>query len=100
MTSRLSNLLERRVPQSVALYIGVSWGWVQSTDFIVDEFLLSPHWTRVMLSAALFLLPSVLLLAWFHGQPGPNRITTVEKVGIPSNLAVAALLLVQMWEIT
>ena len=93
MASLMTNLLERRVPHSVALYIGVAWGCVQFTHFVVNEFLLSPHWTRVVLSTVLLFMPSVLLLAWFHGRPGRNRMTRAEKVGIPVNLAVAAVIL-------
>lgn len=93
MASMLMNLVERRVPHSVALYIGVSWGCVQFTQFVVNEFLLSPHWTRVVLAAILLLLPTVLMLAWFHGRPGRNRVALTEKVGIPVNLAVAAVVL-------
>ena len=93
MAALMTNLLERRVPHSVALYIGVSWGCVQFTHFLVNEFLLSPHWTRVVLSTVLLFLPSVLLLAWFHGRPGRNQVTLTEKVGIPVNLAAAAVVL-------
>ena len=93
MASLVRNLVERRVPHSVALYIGVSWGCVQFTHFVVNEFLLSPHWTRVVLATILLFLPTVLMLAWFHGRPGRNRVTLTEKVGIPANLAVAAVVL-------
>ena len=93
MKSLLRNLVERRVPHSVALYFGVSWGCVQFTHFAVNEFLLSPHWTRVVLATILLSLPSVVMLAWFHGRPGRNRVTLIEKVGIPVNLAVAAVVL-------
>ena len=93
MGSLMTNLLERRVPHSVALYIGVSWGCVQFTHFVVNEFLLSPHWTRVVLSTVLLFLPTVLMLAWFHGKPGRNHLTRTEKVWIPVNLAAAAAVL-------
>ena len=93
MASLMRNFVERRVPHSVALYIDVSWGCVQFTQFIVNEFVLSPHWTRVVLSMVLLFLPTVLMLAWFHGKPGRNRVTLTEKVGIPVNLAVAAVVL-------
>jgi len=89
----MKHLVERRVPHSVAFYIGASWGCVQFTHLIVNEFLLSPHWTRVVLSTVLLLLPSVLMLAWFHGRPGRNRVTLTEKIGIPVNLTVAAVVL-------
>ena len=93
MASLMRSLVERRVPHSVALYIGVSWGCVQFTHFIVNEFLLSPHWTRVVLAAVLLFLPSVLMLAWFHGRPGRNRFPLVERVGIPANVVVVAVVL-------
>lgn len=89
----MTNLLERRVPHSIALYIGVAWGCLQFTHFIVNEFLLSPHWTRVVLATILLFLPSVLMLAWFHGKPGRNRVTLTEKIGLPVNLAAAAVVL-------
>ena len=93
MALLVRNLVERRVPHSIALYMGVSWGCVQFTHFAVNEFLLSPHWTRVVLSTVLLFLPTVLMLAWFHGRPGRNRMTLTEKVGIPVNLIVAAVIL-------
>ena len=93
MASLVRNLVERRVPHSIALYMGVSWGCVQFTHFAVNEFLLSPHWTRVVLATILLFLPTVLMLAWFHGRPGRNRVTLTEKVGIPVNLAVAVVVL-------
>ena len=84
------NLLERRVPHVLAIYAGASWGLVQFTDFMVDEFLLSPHWTRFSLTVFLLLVPSVFMLAWFHGREGRNKVPLTEKIGIPANFAVAA----------
>lgn len=87
------NLLDRRVPQVLAIYAGASWGLVQFADFMVDEFLLSPHWTRLALAVFLLLIPSVFMLAWFHGREGRNKVPLTEKIGIPANLAVAATVL-------
>ncbi|WP_419859602.1 tetratricopeptide repeat protein [Candidatus Palauibacter sp.] len=90
----LRNLFARRVPQVLAIYAGASWGMVEFTTFLCDEFLLSPHWTRVVLSALLLLLPSVAMLAWFHGRPGRDEVPRTEKIAIPLNLALAAVILV------
>ncbi len=87
------NLIERRVPQIVAIYVAACWGFVEFADFIVEEFLLSPHWTRVVLIGSVLLLPSVLMLAWFHGKAGPDRMVKAEKIGIPANVAFCAALL-------
>ena len=95
MPALLRTLLERRVPHALAIYAGASWALVEFVDFAVEEFLLSPHLTRVVLTGLLLLLPTVFLLAWFHGKPGRDReeMARTEKVGIPANLALCALVL-------
>ncbi|MDE2793269.1 MAG: tetratricopeptide repeat protein [Gemmatimonadota bacterium] len=89
------NLVERRVPHVVAIYAGASWGLIEFTGFVVDEFLLSPHWTRLVLVTLVLLLPSVILLAWFHGKPGRDRdsLARTEKIGIPANLVLCGAVL-------
>ncbi len=94
MAGLAKNLFERRVPHVLAIYAGASWGFVEVVNFLVDEFLLSPHWTRVALLTVLLLFPSVLLLAWFHGRQGRDEVPLLEKIGIPANLAVALVVLV------
>ena len=68
---------------------------VEFTHFAEDEFLLSPHWTRMVLVTLFAMLPSVFMLAWFHGKPGPDRdsLARTEKVGIPANLVLCAVVL-------
>jgi tetratricopeptide (TPR) repeat protein len=39
------------------------------------------------------MLPTVYLLAYFHGKPGPDRWPRFEKIGIPINLLASAALL-------
>ena len=87
--------IERRVPHIVAIYAGVSWGLVEFTDFAADEFLLSPHWTRLVLVTLVLMLPTVVMLAWFHGKPGRDRdsLARTEKMGIPANVVLCAVAL-------
>ena len=80
-------VLERRVPQILAIYVGSSWAVVEFADFMVAEFLLSPRWTRVVLTGSVLLIPSPLMLAWNHGKPGRDRMTMAVKVGISANVA-------------
>lgn len=91
----IRHLIERRVPHIVAIYAGASWGLIEFTGFVVDEFLLSPHWTRVALVTLFVLLPSVIMLAWFHGKPGRDRdsLARTEKIGIPVNLVLCGAVL-------
>ena len=93
MTGLARELMERRVPHMLALYAGGSWALIEFTGFLVDEFLLSPHWTRVVMTGLLLVLPSIAMLAWFHGRRGRDDVPLTEKIGIPANLAVAAIVL-------
>ena len=93
----MRNLFERRVPQVLAVYAGASWALVECTAFIVAEFLLSPYWPRIVMSALLLLFPSAAMLGWFHGRPGRDEVPRAEKIGIPVNVAVAAAILILLF---
>ncbi len=92
-----SELLRRRVPQILGVYLAVGWGVLEFTDWLVNRYVLSPHLTDFSLVAWGLMIPSVLLLAWFHGAPGRDQWTRVEKFGVPANLAIGATLLVVMF---
>ncbi|UCC84481.1 MAG: tetratricopeptide repeat protein, partial [Gemmatimonadota bacterium] len=90
-------LLRRRVPQILGIYLAVGWGVLEFTDWLVNRYLLSPHLLDFSLVAWATMIPTVLLLAWFHGAPGADQWTRAEKIGIPANLVVAAVLLVSLF---
>lgn len=89
----LKELLRRRVPQILGVYLAAGWAVLEFTDFLVNRFVLSPHLTDFAMLAWVLLVPSVLMLAWYHGAPGRDEWTKFEKIGIPTNLVVAAALL-------
>jgi len=88
------DLLRRRVPQVMAIYVGAAWGLVEFVDFISFRYALSPHLVDLALVGPFLLLPSVILVTYFHGAPGQDQWVRAEKIGIPVNLVVAALFLV------
>lgn len=90
MERMTSELLRRRVPQFVGLYLAGSWALVEFLDWAVEQFVLSPHITSFVFLLLLLLLPSVVTLAWRHGAPGRDGWGRVEAIGIPLNLVLAA----------
>ncbi|HKJ91747.1 MAG TPA: hypothetical protein VJ957_01210, partial [Longimicrobiales bacterium] len=86
-------LLERRIPQYLAAYLGVSWGIIEFFAFLEDRFLLSPYLTNLVMVTLALLLPSAVLVIYFHGRAGRDPWHRVEKVGIPTNLALAGVVL-------
>jgi hypothetical protein len=92
-TSLIDDLLERRLPQYLAVYLGGAWVLVEFFAFLEDRFLLSPHWTNLVLLTVLLLLPSVALFVYFHGRKGPDRWHRVERVAIPVNVLIVLVVL-------
>jgi len=87
-------LVKRRVPQILGLYVLASLGILQLVQWLVNRFILSPHLPDFSLAALLSFVPTVLLLASFHGRPGRRKWALAEKIGIAANLAASAALLV------
>ncbi|MCG8467628.1 MAG: hypothetical protein MJB57_05370, partial [Gemmatimonadetes bacterium] len=85
-----AELLRRRVPHVLGAYVAATAGIVQFVDWLVDRYALSPALTDFALVALVLLLPTVVMLAWRHGQPGRNRWTRLERVGVPLNATAAA----------
>ncbi|KPK83297.1 MAG: hypothetical protein AMS25_00045 [Gemmatimonas sp. SM23_52] len=86
------DLVKRRVPQILGLYLGGSWVVIEFVGMLVDRYSLSPHLVSLSLVVLGSLIPTVVLLAYFHGMPGPNEWAAAEKIGIPVNLLAAAAL--------
>ena len=97
-TSLAKHLWERRVLQILCFYLGGCWAIIEFvSSLLVDRFMLSSHLITFSLTILLSLIPSVLLIAYFHGKPGKDQWTKVEKIGIPLNLIVTALIVISIF---
>ena len=90
----LKDLVQRRVPQILGLYFAAGWAVLEVTDYIVNRYVLSPHLTDFALMTWALMLPTVIMLAYFHGRPGKDEWTMAEKIGIPVNVLLAGVVLV------
>jgi len=93
MANPINELFKRRVPQIVGLYLVGCWGFVEFTDWAVEQYVLSPHVTNFVVILLISLLPSVVLLAWRFGAPGDDQWTRTESVAIPLNVIASAAIL-------
>ncbi|MCK4407486.1 MAG: tetratricopeptide repeat protein, partial [Bacteroidales bacterium] len=91
--SVFKDLWERRVIQFFAGYLMSSWIIIQVVSFFVSRYLLSPYLIDFTWVIFLSLIPTVLLLTYFHGKPGRNKWTKVERIGLPVNFLFTILLL-------
>ncbi len=86
-------LFAKRVPQLLGAYLVFSWGIFQLLNWLVNEYVLSPHLPDFGLTASLSLIPTILMLTYFHGKAGRHAWTKVERIGIPLNLVTAVVVL-------
>ena len=92
--SFLENLMHRRVPQIVGMYVAATWLVIELGDWVTERFNLPTIVTSYVFVAMLVMLPAVILFAYNHGAPGRDEWTRTERVFIPLNgvLALAVLL--------
>jgi hypothetical protein len=73
MALSFRDLVDRRVPQYLAVYLGAGWGLVEFFSFLEERFSLSPDWTNIVLFAWAMLIPergAVHLVPW-PARPRP-----------------------------
>ena len=102
--SLIKKLLERRIPQILGSYLIAGTSLILFIDYLVGKYQFPSHYPTLALFALIGILPSVVILSYFHGAPGKDEWTKVEKVGIPINvLFIAGILFfgdsLNIWEI-
>ena len=60
------------------MYVAAAWGFLQGLEYVSEAF----HWPdqlrQIAVIALLIGLPVVLVLAWYHGDRGQQRVSTPE----------------------
>ena len=71
-------LRRRKVVQWGMLYVAGAWSFLQGFGFLSDTYAW-PHQLQQLTTLALLIgLPIVLVIAWYHGDRGQQRVTTAE----------------------
>ncbi len=101
--SFIKKLLERRVPQIIGSYFITGTTLIFFIQYLIDKYQFPSSYPTLALFALIGILPSVIILSYFHGAPGKDEWTKVEKIGIPVNvLFIAGILFfgdsLNIWE--
>lgn len=94
----LKTLWRSRIPQLLFLYLLASFFIVQIVHWILDRYMLSPHWLNLSWILLLSLLPSVALMSYNHGNTGLDKLVRAEKIFIPVNLVFTAFILFLLFQ--
>jgi len=89
----IKTVLKRRIPQILGSYFITGTSLIFFIQYLVDKYQFPYHYPTLSLFALVGILPSVIILAYFHGAPGKDEWTKVEKVGVPLNVLFIAVIL-------
>ncbi|MBN2175056.1 MAG: tetratricopeptide repeat protein [Bacteroidales bacterium] len=85
------DIWDRRVIQILAIYLVLSWLIKTAVSAIVNNFFLSPYLEDLTWVILLSLIPTVILISYFHGK-NRGRWNRVQTIGLPVNLAITVML--------
>jgi TolB-like protein/Flp pilus assembly protein TadD len=73
-----ARLRRRKVAQWGLAYAAGAWGFLQGLQYVSDAFGWAAQLRQVSILALLVGLPIVLVIAWYHGDKGEQRVTRTE----------------------
>jgi len=73
-----AKLRRRKVAQWGIAYAAGAWGLLQGLEYVTDTFGWPPQLQQLATLALLVGLPIVLVIAWYHGDQGHQRVTAAE----------------------
>jgi TolB-like protein/Tfp pilus assembly protein PilF len=76
--SMWTRLRRRKVVQWGLVYVAAAWGFLQGLEYVSETFQWPAQLREVALLAVLIGLPIVLILAWYHGDRGEQRVSGTE----------------------
>ena len=89
----IKEVLNRRIPQILGSYIVAATSLVLFMDWLSARYEFPQYYVTIALFGIVSIIPSVLILAYFHGAPGKDEWNKLEKVGIPMNVIFIALMI-------
>ena len=89
----IKELINRKVPHIIGSYLIAGTSLILFVDWLINRYTLPGHYTTLCLFGVIAIMPSVIILAYFHGAPGKDEWTKIEKIGIPVNIVFIFLVL-------
>jgi TolB-like protein len=82
---------KRHLVQVALIYLGVAWGLTEATGFLIENYALSRKLLDVVLLLLILGFPASLVIAWQHGEQGPQEVTRGEVMILTLFLVLAGI---------
>ncbi len=89
--SLFAELIARRIPQILGVYVASVWLAVEVSEWMSERFEVPEQTSSYVFVIMIAFLPLVAMLAWGHGRPGKDNWTQKQIIFIPFNIAIAWL---------
>ena len=89
----IKEMLNKRIPQILGSYIIAATSLVLFLDWLVGRYQIPEYYVTIALFGIISIIPSVFILAYFHGSPGKDQWSIIEKIGIPINIVFIGLMI-------
>lgn len=93
----IERLKDRKLVQWAVAYLAGAWLALQVLDILGDKFVWPLALQQGLIILLAFGLPITLVLAWFHGERGRQRVSGVELLMVAGLLGAAAVVLT-VWD--
>ena len=90
----ITEILKRRIPQILGSYLFAGSSLILFIDWLVARYAFSEYYVTLVLFGIVSILPSVVILSYFHGAPGKDEWTKIEKIGVPINIIFIGLVVI------
>ncbi|MGH8092306.1 MAG: tetratricopeptide repeat protein [Chthoniobacterales bacterium] len=88
MTEFLQRLKERKLVQWAVAYVAAAFALLQGIDIVAQRFAWPDSIERILIIASCIGFFFVLVLAWYHGERGAQRVTGTELLILALLLAI------------
>ena len=72
-------LLERRIPHILGSYLVAGTSLILFIEYLVGKYQFPSYYPTLAIFALFGILPSVIILSYFHGAPGKDEWTKIEN---------------------
>ena len=84
--SLIKELFKRRVPQIIGSYFLAGVTAIFFIDWLISRYNLPDYYVSLCLFGLVSIIPTVIVISYFHGAPGKDEWTIIEKTIIPINI--------------
>ena len=93
MTEFIARLKQRKLVQWALAYVAASFALIQVLDVVAQRFAWPDQLERILILALAVGFFAVIVLAWYHGERGAQRVSSTEIVILALLLAIGGGLL-------